>query len=270
MKYFFSKTAVEVLTSAQTPSSLNTLKSYLEFGALNSSTETPDFRIASLVEDYLLSGALTTRLNDEQFKVIDLILEHSHKFFSDQVKERAILALGSLVSKTNEPHYMFKMSKSLRNCKSDECRVVYLESLRNSKSRLALDTIVGFLDVFCELESSPSEIACYQALKSMNSFNSGLFLENENRLVATLLKIFYNKEKSSYSTETRIEALNILFDKYLTRVEESYSSTLLNILVTIKQEIESSNSTLFQRNEFANYCIKLLNQKAKISPNLRY
>jgi hypothetical protein len=138
--------------------------------------------------------------------------------------------------------------------KNEDKRVVLIETLKNSGLEESLDAIKD-ADL-CQNQTN----ACFYSLKALHNFNKEKF---DQHLLNRLLYLFYD---SRVSNELRLEALNLIFDKYDSILEEQNDVILENILVQILQEMRMKKPN----KEFLFYAKRLLVDKAAKSSHLKY
>lgn len=242
-----SKFLLEIYTAAQTTASLNSLSKNI---GLDSNEILIDSKKSKLIEEFLVSSSLTSHPDQEYYNKVLNILQNENKITIFDIKEKASLALGSLVYllKQNEANFTKLLLDRIKLCSNQECILNVVESFRNSK-------IPQSFEVLSNLENCKNfSLVCVHSLKALNTFEQVYF---DLKLFEQLLQIFYNFEEL-YPSEVRVEALNLIFNKYFEDLIES-PSILLNILFTLQNRIYKLKSN----DEFVYYSQRLINQKMK-------
>lgn len=197
--------------------------------------------------------------------MVNEVFKNHNKITSFDIEEKSALALGSIVylikkgnneSELLENEFYEGIMKEISDCSTEDCLMRYTESLKNSKLSKSFEVISNL-----ENCKNLTEI-CMYSLKAMNSFKISYF---NQKLLDQLLEIYYNFE-SAYSTELRVEALNLIFSKYFQDVLNNFS-ILNNILLTLQEDIYKIKKS---KNEFAFYTQRLISQKMKNSHEFRY
>jgi hypothetical protein len=211
------------------------------------------------LDNLLISSALVTHTNiallDDLFRLMKL--EKNVPILG--IKEKASLALGALINsydlsddeKISE--FVDMMVKWKQNERSEDKQVVLIETLKNSGLEKALDTIKE--EDLCRNRTS----TCLYSLKALGDFNKQKF---DQHLLNRLLYLFYD---SSVSNELRLEALNLVFDKYDWISNEQNDVIFENILIQIQQEMRMKKPN----KEFLFYAKRLLTDKAAKNSNLK-
>jgi hypothetical protein len=114
------------------------------------------------------------------------------------------------------------------NCKTQQCKILLMESLANS----GIKTEYIKNEVLYNCNNVTSTKSCQIALKLLNNID----IDDDDMaknwdLFIRLLELFENEQRSN---EIRIFALNLLFNKFESKIKDN--SNLENILVQFKGE----------------------------------
>ena len=259
---FNRKAAIEVYIASESISALNNLVETFNINKLSEATENfyLDHKKSKQIEDILFASSLTDQNTIQLYKIVSSIFKYTNKILSNELKIKSALTLGNLASllegTSTEQSYLKLMTDNLEKCETIECKTIFLESLENSKLKKSFEILEAVLIKNCDVTSKGN--LCYSILKSFNSFDT-IHFQSSTQLFNRLLEIFHN-HKNSYSMEIRIESLNILLDKYLQKIEETYMSNFLNILITLSKEKPNEHN---KKSEFLYYSFKLIEEKIK-------
>ncbi len=248
---------IDSFLNAQSVSSLKALDSFFDLENLQKNVLK-----AFLIEDVLLKSSLLTRSSSAQINFVLNFLSHNIKNSMKNLKDKAILTLGSLIHlETTEKQQNISLinralaeiidlnKKELKSESNPESKLNYMEALFNSKHNMSIEYVKN-LDKF--KKSSKQTLA---ALKYMSGFNDNQ-VSSEN-VLKQLLVIFYNFENNKMiSEESRIEALHILLEKFMQKINIIDSPILENIFRTLFIQKESLTTK-----EFRFYCQRLLLHK---------
>lgn len=234
---------MEAYLASQTDLGVDTVTNALDFNKLNE-------KKTKLVEALLVSSSLLSKFSssDLLFKSVDSIIKNSNRIPS--LRTQAYLTLGSLVNLASKNEIDYNKSLELllnqnnQNIKDYNLRLVYLESLKNTK--LAND----YLTRIYNFKNSAKLLL--SALKYIDSINDERLLTSD--LLRDLLIIF---DDSSIKEELRVEALNLILDKYENSIAARDSPLLENILIKVFKQNDKTSK------EFKFFCQQLIWNKMK-------
>ena len=260
-----AKIAVEAYLAALTDLSVETLSKLTRIKYLDTDDQPLSDYLSQLLNSILISSSLSTRPSLKLLNEIIKVYNNENKMTVFDIKEKAALSYGSLVdllysnAETNDSsyadNYLNQIKQQYNSCVFDDCRVKCLQSLKNSK----LDESFGLIQ---NRENCLGlNQTCLFALKSMDNFRKELFTAD---LLNRLLSIFFNFE-GNVNSELRLEALNLVLDKYIEIVNNESSPILLNILLKLQEESLKER----KNDEFRFYCQRLITQKMQNNPKFK-
>ncbi|RNA18665.1 microsomal triglyceride transfer large subunit-like [Brachionus plicatilis] len=144
--------------------------------------------------------------NHKANQLIRIINSNWNKLTLFDIRDKSILALGY----HSDQKYLEEARSQILLCKSEACIVTLLESVRNSKSdqieELFLERIIS--------NCSKQPLVCLISIKAFNYFD----IETRKDIFFLLFEIFTS---NLLDKDIRIEALNVLVDKYPNEMAEN-------------------------------------------------
>jgi hypothetical protein len=214
-----------------------------------------DKKQSKLIEKFLISSSFCTHTTVAQLYESLKEFLTLNTLYNINLKDLAGLSIGSIVqaASNKQQHSIvnsfYNLIKSeLQNCKSDDCKEFYINSLANS---LLNQSIAEVFEPEIENCKTKNKI-CVLCLKSMRKFASDRKLSR--KLSDNLLKIFQTSEED---TVLRIEALNLLLHNDEIRNNDEI---ITSILLTVYSASEF---------EFTLYAHKLMMKLIRTSETFR-
>jgi hypothetical protein len=210
---------------------LDQLNKVIGIDALNPQSNILHYTQIPRIQDFLVSLSLITKPSEYLFDSVKNLIENDDKIPDLQLKEKALLTIGSLVNliKNNDnptiiKNYLDLIDKESRS--KNKFNNFHLESLRNSKLDISFDIIQNLLD---------NQNFSIAAIKSLNNFKKLLF---EKQTVLDKLVKILNQDApyQNISNDIRAESLSLLLDKYTSLLCRSDTPILANILLKLQNE----------------------------------
>jgi len=255
--YFKSKILIEAFIASQTePSFIAVTK------AFNLEKSPLDDKNVNFIEKFLVSSQLLSKLSTTtHLDVVENIAKNS-KFLPNDIQTKGYLTLGSLVNlasfnatlKSRAEKSLDLIMKQTKQTaiKDTNTKLVFLESLKNTKHPKCFDEMK-------KLNEFKNAKLALSALKYLNSLNESMF---EKEFLNDLISILNDKK---IRDELRIEALNIILDKFTDLLVADDSPLLENIFRKLFKEREKKTSK-----EFVYFCQQLIWNKIKSNQQFRY
>ena len=216
----------------------------------------------NLIEKFLVSSQLLSKLSlSTHLDVVENIAKNS-KLLPNDIQFKGFLTLGSLVylssfnskltSKAEQSLDLILNQTKQTVIKDTNTKLAFLESLKNTRHPTCFEEITKFND----FKSAKLQLSALKYF--INSLNESFF---DKELLNNLLSIVYDKNMRD---ELRIEALNIILDKYSDLLVANDSPLLENIFRKIFKEKEKKTSK-----EFVFFCQQLVWSKIKSNKQFR-
>lgn len=261
-----SKFSIELFSAAQSNTSLESIQKSLKFDQLNDGSDlsiSDSKATTQLIEEFLTSTSLTTHPNLNHLKTVLDIFNNDNRIQSFDIKQKATLTLGSLISLISEPEaraYIKLIATEMENCETIECKFFYLEAIKNSRTTASFEIILEMFNVKC-LKGDKKKLCVYLA-RLMRSYGKENFRQDLT-LLRKLLEIFYNFD-SIYVSDLRMESLNILIEKYDIIEDRSLLENVLNTLYLEYRKMDKAE------HEFLFYSQRYILQKIENDHNFRF
>jgi hypothetical protein len=223
-------------TAAQTNTTLKALLSSLQLA----NVEVLNDKQTQLIDEFLTSLSLST--HPESISLLGSLQSLLKKTKLNSNNFQPALATGSLAYLSEAKTLLPILERELSKCSKVECRLTFMDAIRNSKQIHTLLTD--------HLNSNCSDCGCWSVLKAMSDLSCPL--EFDFKQYELIFKIY---ESSSVTSERRLEALHVLFQRYSDYLVENTG----DLEKSLELVISASNK------EFSKYASKYI--LAKMSDN---
>ena len=251
---------IEIYLAAQTDASIKSLSMYLELNNLKDRESLFETKTSNLIQDMLLSASITPRTSQLLFDYVLKIFSDGQKISVMDIKEKSALTIGSLaylmqiygnidINSKKLEDSLNLLIKQQEISKSDESKLIYFESLKNSQHHSILERLYN---INFKINSTKIALSALKYLHKVEKLPQ-IWLRK-------LIEIFQNKESPE---ELRIEALELIFEKFNTEVVQNDSPILENIFYDLSDEDSESSY------EFDAFCIRLILNYMKNDPSFR-
>lgn len=253
--------AIEAFLAAQTNTSLEAIRNSLKIDELVSGGTIKE---AKSIEDLLVAASLVTNPSRALFDILWDIYNNYERIDSLGIRKKTSLAVGALaVDGSQDTAHVIDMLVEQRNkCESDQCRVIYIEAMANTRTYQAFNSTWKYFEEKCSKLAAASNIdLCVDVLRVLRVYPAEYFADI-SKLSKKLLRVVF--ASSSSFNDLRIECFNILVEKFNFLDNESF---LENLLISLRAELTKNKDVDF---ELLFYIQRYILQRADSDPVFRF